>query len=81
MAVRAIHFAETATEVGQSETQRRSRAHSSIDGRAGMLAKLLLNHLHNDLGKLFLLLVIQGKYHLDYLFNFRATLHCRPPIR
>jgi hypothetical protein len=44
-----------------------------------MLAKLLSNHLQNDLGKLFLLLVIQRKYHLDYLFNFWATLHLLSP--
>jgi len=44
-----------------------------------MLPKLLVNHLHNDLGELFLLLVIQGKYHFDYLFNLLATLHLLSP--
>ena len=44
-----------------------------------MLAKLLSNHLHNDFGKLLLLLVIQGKYHFYYLFNFRSTLHLLSP--
>ena len=44
-----------------------------------MLPKLLVNHLHNDLGELFLLLVIQGKYHFDYLFNLWATLHLLSP--
>ena len=28
---------------------------------------------------LFLLLVIQGKYHFDYLLDFRATLHLLSP--
>ena len=71
----AVEFAGT-FHLGQERV-----AHSSIDGCRAMPSKLLVNHLHNDLGELFLLLVIQGKYHLDYLFNFRATLHLLSPLR